>query len=153
MSDTNKDRSGCVMAEWNWPGARWWRFDFHAHTPASNDYGKGPDQEVIKRRTPEDWLLDYMRAGIDCVAVTDHNSGAWIDLLNESLRKLESIGHPEFRPLYLFPGVEISVNGGIHILAILGIQKTTPDIDSLLGAVGYRGTKGKSDDCTEKSPV
>jgi len=26
--------------------------------------------------TPEQWLLKYMAAGIDCVAVTDHNSSA-----------------------------------------------------------------------------
>jgi hypothetical protein len=31
--------------------------------------------------TPETWLLKYMTAEIDCVAVTDHNSGAWIDKL------------------------------------------------------------------------
>jgi len=27
--------------EWRYPGARWWKFDFHTHTPASKDYGKG----------------------------------------------------------------------------------------------------------------
>ncbi len=65
------------MTNWRWNGARWWRFDFHTHTPAScQDYGKGPDQESLLQRTPHEWLLDYMRAGIDCVAITDHNSGA-----------------------------------------------------------------------------
>jgi Predicted metal-dependent phosphoesterases (PHP family) len=63
------------MSTWN--GARWWKFDFHTHTPASKDYGKGPDQAQLGLRTPREWLLDFMRAGIDCVAVTDHNSGAW----------------------------------------------------------------------------
>ena len=62
----------------DWPGSRWWRFDFHTHTPASKDYG---DKSI----TPHDWLLGFMRAGIDCVAVTDHNSGAWIDRLKEIL--------------------------------------------------------------------
>ena len=57
----------------DWPGSRWWSFDFHTHTPASMDY-RGD-----KNIRPEDWLLDFMRAGIDCVAVTDHNSGEWID--------------------------------------------------------------------------
>jgi hypothetical protein len=23
------------------PGSRWWKFDFHTHTPASTDYGRG----------------------------------------------------------------------------------------------------------------
>ena len=28
-------------AGWSYPGARWWKFDIHTHTPASADYGKG----------------------------------------------------------------------------------------------------------------
>ena len=63
--------------EWPYPGSRWWKFDFHTHTPASADYGKGGDQASLRRITPEDWLLGFMRAGVDCVAVTDHNSGEW----------------------------------------------------------------------------
>jgi predicted metal-dependent phosphoesterase TrpH len=113
------ERAGeAVMDEWIWNGARWWKFDFHSHTPKSDDYGKGPEQEALKRRTPEEWLLDYMRAGIDCVAVTDHNTGAWIDELKEALQGLESAGHTDVRELHLFPGVELSVNGGVHLLAI-----------------------------------
>jgi ABC-type lipoprotein export system ATPase subunit len=142
-----------MSVQWNWAGARWWRCDFHTHTPGSSDYGKGQDHETLKNRTPEQWLLDYMRAKVDCIAVTDHNTGAWIDKLKDSLKELEAQGHPEFRKLYLFPGVEITVNGGIHILAILPEDKTTAYIDSLLGAIEFRGTKGKSNDCTEESPV
>jgi len=141
------------MNEWEWNGSRWWKFDFHTHTPASEDYGKGPNQRDLKNRTPKEWLLDYMRAGIDCVAVTDHNSGAWIDRLKGALSELENERHADFRPIHLFPGVEISVNGGIHLLAILGCKKATSDIDSLLGAVGFTGTKGSSDDVTTKSFV
>jgi predicted metal-dependent phosphoesterase TrpH len=54
-------------------GAKWWKFDFHNHTPKSNDFGKG--DAIHKVITPENWLLMYMTAGIDCVAITDHNSG------------------------------------------------------------------------------
>ncbi|HFO4791783.1 TPA: ABC transporter, partial [Escherichia coli] len=103
--------------------------------------------------THKDWLLNYMRQGIDCVAVTDHNSGAWIDPLKQALKELASESHEDYRPLYLFPGVELTVQGNIHILAIFGEDKTTSDIDSLLGAVRYRGTKGKSDGCSECSAV
>lgn len=133
----------------DFPGARWWKFDFHTHTPASIDYGMGPDSAQLKKITPEDWLLSYMRAGIDCVAVTDHNSGEWVDKLKEALGVLKS--HPEYRPLFLFPGVELSVNGGVHFLAIFDVEKTTADITRLLGAVGYRGTSGHSDEVTSKS--
>lgn len=134
-----------------WIGSRWWRFDFHTHTPASCDYGKGPQQETFAQISPRDWLLDFMRAKIDCVAVTDHNSGAWVDLLKMALQELAEERPPDFRPLTLFPGVEISVNGGVHILAIFAPDCSTSDIDSLLGAVGFNGAKGSSDSVTSKT--
>ena len=117
-------------------GARWWKLDFHAHSPASEDYGKGPNQPLLRKRSPRDWLLDFMRAEIDCVAVTDHNTGAWVDRLKEANAALRDEQPDDFRPLDLFPGVEINTHGGIHMLAILDPAKGTSDIDRLLGAVG-----------------
>ena len=140
------------MTEWRWNGARWWKFDVHAHTPASKDYGKGKNQTSLRELSPKEWLLTYMRAGIDCIAITDHNTGAWIDPVKKALGELESEKPEGFRPLSIFPGVEISVNGGAHLLAILECDKTTSDIDSLLGAVGFPSThKGSSDAVTTKS--
>jgi DNA repair ATPase RecN len=94
-----------------------------------------------------------MRGGFDGVVVTDHNTGAWIDRLKEALAELKEENPPGFRMLYLFPGVEISVSSGIHVLAILSPDKRTADIDSLLGAVGFMGDKGKTDSVTTKSPL
>ncbi len=139
--------------DWNHPGARWWKFDFHTHTKASVDYGKGENQSSLKQLPLSEWLLGFMRAGVDCVAVTDHNTGESFDHLRKELDDLESSNHPEFRPLHLFPGVELSVNGGFHLLAIFDTDATTSDIDSLLGAVDYGGTKGDSDGVTRESPV
>ena len=142
-----------TMVNWEWNGARWWKFDFHSHTPASEDYGKGPNQKTLKGRTPEEWLLDYMQAGIDCVVVTDHNSGGWVDKLKLALKDLtEKEEQPTgFRPIHIFPGVEISVNGGVHLLGVLSPDKGTSDIDSLIGATGFSGKKGSSNDVTMKS--
>ena len=137
--------TNCADIEWPYPGARWWKFDFHTHTPASMDYGKGPDQTDLKRTTPREWLLGFMRAGVDCVAVTDHNSGEWIDDLKDALHALEREPPPDFRALRLFPGVEITANGGIHILAVLDGDKGSADVAALLGAVGYQGDRGASD--------
>ena len=139
------------MTNWKWNGARWWKFDFHTHTPESDDYGKGPNQETLKKRTPKEWVLDYMRAGMDCVAVTDHNTGAWIDQLKEALEELRADSHSDIPMLHLFPGMEISVNGGIHVLAIFDPSKTTSDLDALRGAVEYQGTPGHSNGVTRKS--
>jgi len=138
------------MITWDWNGARWWKFDFHTHTPASDDYGKGPDQGNLKQRGPREWLLDYMKAGIDCVAVTDHNCGLWVDQLKTEYAQMERDRPEGFRPLHLFPGVELSVYGGIHVLAIFDKDKGTSYIDTLLGAVGYRGTRGACDSVTSK---
>jgi ABC-type lipoprotein export system ATPase subunit len=118
-------------------GAKWWKFDFHNHTPASNDFGKG--DLTHKAITPENWLLMYMRAGLDCVAITDHNSGVWIDKLKTALAEME-IAEPKpegYRKLHLFPGVEISATGNIHILALFDPSAGTAEIQSLLGAIRF----------------
>ena len=139
------------MTEWSWKGARWWKFDFHSHTPASDDYGKGGNQPALRKLSSKEWLLIYMRASIDCVAITDHNTGEWIDRLKVDLQELEAEDHPDFRKLHLFPGMEISINGGIHLLAIFDSSKKSSDLDALRGAVGYQGTPGRSDGVTTKS--
>ena len=135
------------MNEQQFAGARWWKFDFHTHTPASADF---KDRDEI---TPEFWLKAFMEKEIDCVAITDHNSGGWIDDLKKELAELEANKPNWYRPLYLFPGVEISANGGVHILAIFGCDKSKGNIDGVLGVVGYSGTKGGSDAVTSKSII
>lgn len=140
-----------MTSEFNYAGSCWWKVDFHCHTPASDDYGKGPNQEELKKISPEDWLLNYMKKEVDCVVIADHNSGEWIDKLKDAFLILKDQNHPEFRPIHIFPGAEISVNGGVHILAILPKEKRTSDVASLLGAVEYDGTHGKCETCTNKS--
>ena len=94
-----------------------------------------------------------MDARVDCVAITDHNSGGWVDELKATYETMRNTGAPTFRELHLFPGVEISVNSGFHLLAILDPRDTTSDVDTLLGAVDYRGAKGESNGVTHKSAI
>lgn len=136
---------------WPFPGSRWWKFDFHTHTPMSTDT---PWNRLIgqpEALTPEQWLLKYMAAEIDCVAITDHNSGGWIDELKARYSEMLASPPQGFRELHLFPGVEISVSGGIHLLAIFDPSATTSTIDAILAVVGYSATKGDSDGVSEKS--
>lgn len=145
-----------MSQNWNYPGARWWKFDFHTHTPASSDTGAwqtaiGTPQELM----PETWLLKYMTAEIDCVAVTDHNSGDWVDKLKSAYANMKlaaNAGVPPlgFRELHLFPGVEISVQSGFHLLAIFDPSTTSQTISDLLAKVDYSGTRGNSDDVTRE---
>jgi DNA repair ATPase RecN len=132
-------------------GAKWWKFDFHTHTPISIDYGKGPNQQALKARSPREWLLDHMEKQIDCVAVTDHNSGKWIDTLKDELNLMREEQVDGFRELTIFPGVEITVHGNIHLLAIFDPSETSVRISKLLSDCKYEGKDGESDDCTTKS--
>ena len=143
-----------VNTKWSYPGSRWWKFDFHTHTPASTDT---PWHRNGLTLTPQDWLLKYMAAGIDCVAITDHNSGAWIDQLKTAYTDMKDLADrgqapPEFRELTLFPGVEISVSSGFHLLAIFDPIQTTRTITDLLAAIRYQGTDGNSDGVTREGP-
>ncbi len=138
--------------DWPYPGSRWWKFDFHTHTPTSADTYWAKHQVSLSSK---EWLQRYMDAGIDCVAITDHNSGAMVDDLKVAYARMKEqadAGTPPdgFRELTLFPGVELSVQGGFHLLAIFDPDTTTSTIDTLLGQVDYDRTKGDSDGVTRK---
>ncbi|MCL2161081.1 MAG: AAA family ATPase [Betaproteobacteria bacterium] len=137
----------------DYPGSRWWKFDFHTHTPASHDT---PWHREDLQLEPQDWLLKFMAKEIDCVAITDHNSGVWIDRLKEAYEQMkiqaeQGQSPAGFRELTLFPGVEISANGGVHLLALFDPTAATSDIDTLLGRVGYEGAKGDTNAETQHS--
>lgn len=119
------------------PGSNWWSFDFHNHTPASSDY----DATERVQLAPRDWLLAYMRSGMDCVAVTDHNCGDWIDRLKQELATMvaEQPRHADYRDLYLFPGVELTSADGIHVLAIFGPEESASKVHGLLTLAQYNG--------------
>jgi energy-coupling factor transporter ATP-binding protein EcfA2 len=118
-----------------YPGSNWWSFDFHNHTPASSDYNPGERQQL----TPRDWLLAYMRSGVDCVAITDHNSGDWIDRLKQELTVMAVEQPPivDYREIHLFPGVELTSAEGIHVLAVYGTEEGAAKIHGLLALAQY----------------
>ncbi|MDR1020765.1 MAG: AAA family ATPase [Synergistaceae bacterium] len=132
------------------PGSRWWKFDFHTHTPASSDYREMGVNE-------DDWLKAAMSAGLDCVAVTDHNSGEWIDRLKAKNAELrEQSQQPEwYRALHIFPGVEITVGDSssrVHLLAIFNADRNSQAITAVLGACGIKNGFGDGNNtATSKS--
>ncbi|WP_163920897.1 anti-phage protein Ppl [Photobacterium sp. Alg240-V54] len=111
-------------------GSKWYKFDFHNHTPASNDY---QESELSNR----DWLLAYMRQEIDAVVISDHNTGAQIDGLKLELSQMqieaENGDLDGFRALTLFPGVELTATGNVHVLAVFDELSTSADIERLIG--------------------
>jgi hypothetical protein len=117
------------MTEQQFPGSRWWKFDFHTHTPASSDYK--PEEKHISHR---DWLLAHMRQGIDAVVVTDHNSADWINDLQTELKKLAEEKPQGWHALVVFPGVEITTSERAHLLGVFSPDTTAREIDGLLHA-------------------
>ncbi len=113
-----------MSENWKSPGSKWWRFDFHAHTPKSDDYGRG--EESLKGVEPEEWLRKAMQSGLDCVVVTDHNSGGWIDALQAKNNELRDRGtQPDwYRELTIIPGVEITVD---RLAKVAGSDAHKPD--------------------------
>lgn len=102
-------------------GARWFKCDLHLHTPASQCF-------LDKNVTPEQWVNTCLMAGLNCVAVTDHNTGGWIDRLKTAA---EGTG------LTIFPGVEITCDTSkIHLLLIFDSCKTTQDVEDFLLSCG-----------------
>lgn len=102
-------------------GAKWFKCDLHLHTPASKCF---LDQQV----TPQEWVEACLKAGLNCVAVTDHNTGAWIDQIKEVAKDIE---------LVVFPGVEITCDTSkIHLLIIFDESKTTQYVEDFLLTCG-----------------
>jgi energy-coupling factor transporter ATP-binding protein EcfA2 len=99
------------------------RLDLHVHTPASHDWQGG---EV----TPEHFVERCLGAGLDGIAVTDHQSGAWIDRLKKAA---------EGTALTVLPGVEVSNLGGaegVHLNVLFPCDTRSDDIERFLAAIG-----------------
>ncbi len=100
-------------------GLEFKKFDLHIHTPASFDF-------TDKNIKPEDIIQESIKKGLTGIAITDHNTGEYIDLLKEKAKNTS---------LTVFPGVEIYCTGGksgIHITGILDPEKGKKHIDAIL---------------------
>ena len=106
--------------EWIWPGARWWKCDFHVHSPGSYDF---KDKDKV---TAADWVAAAQAAGLDAVAVTDHNTGAFIGEIQEAARK-------SLKRITVFPAVEMTVTPGVHLLVLFDPDKDGDAVTALLG--------------------
>ena len=134
-------------------GSRWWKVDFHVHTPKSHDYGRG-DAQISNGTTPEIWLKYAMEVKLDCVVVADHNSGEFIDTLKAAYETLQADRPEWFPPLTIFPGVEITVsqtNDSIHLLGVFDPEVSSDNITAVLGKCGITRGFGNPEISTSKS--
>lgn len=111
-------------------GLRFCNVDLHVHTPKSECFNE-------PNVTPEMIVSQALEAGMQAIAITDHNSADWVDLIKEA-----AIG----TGLTVFPGVEITVQPGVHVLAIFPEDRGTTNVNDLLSDLGLRADdRGKND--------
>lgn len=111
-------------------GLRFKKFDLQVHTPASKCF-------FGASISPEQIVGEAIKKGLAGIAITDHNTGDWVDKIKQAARG---------QPLVVFPGVEIHVPSGqrgIHVLAILDVDKTTKHVTELCGALKIKEVNGE----------
>jgi energy-coupling factor transporter ATP-binding protein EcfA2 len=132
------------QTEWH-AGARWWSLDLHAHSPASFDYGGLEGSTNVEPKPSfREWIRAYIAAGVDGIVVTDHNSHQGIEPARQALEELRG-ADPELASLVIFPGVEITATGGIHILGVFDPAADADVVNQALTLCRYAGTRGASD--------
>ena len=106
-----------MAAQIKFKGTRWLKCDLHLHTTESACFR---DRTV----TPEQWVQKAIDQGLNCVAVTDHNSGNAIDQIKSAAAVVG---------LVVFPGVEITCDTSkIHLLILFDVDKTSADVNDFL---------------------
>ena len=124
-----------MSSSWNWPGSRWWRVDLHAHSPASYDFGHPLDRE---NPDWEGWVRAVGDAGVQAIAVTDHNTAEAVQHLQDVVVAMEAL------PV-IFPGVELTASDGSHLLLLWDPSSTQQHVEELLSnvkvTVAQRGQK------------
>jgi len=121
-------------------GLKFKKFDLHVHTPASTDYED-------KQATPEDIVNSAIKRGLAGIAITDHQTGEWIDRIKESAKD---------KDLVIFPGVELKVHGGkegVHVIVIFDIDKNSDYIFAFLNTLKVYNHDGKPDVITNKTVI
>ena len=114
-----------MIDTWDYPGSRWWRVDIHAHSPKSYDF---KDQLKDSPDAMRRWLEAARDAGIEAIAVTDHNTAEAISPIQDAASKM--VGSP-----FIFPGVELTANDGCHLLLIVDPSCNQQHINDLLSRV------------------
>jgi histidinol phosphatase-like PHP family hydrolase len=95
------------------------KIDLHVHTPKSACFS---DSSV----TPEQIVDAAIVAGLEAIAITDHNSA-------EATDKIRRVA--DGKGLVIFPGIELSTVGG-HILAIFSPDTPLAELRDFLNYVG-----------------
>ncbi|MGA9407050.1 MAG: AAA family ATPase [Bacteroidota bacterium] len=118
-------------------GLKFVKMDLQVHTPASTCFA---DKTV----TPSQIVEIAEQKGLKAIAITDHNTGQWVDQIKDAARS---------KKITIFPGVELTVGDAhIHLIALLDIERGTAEIEALLSRLGVLPSNfGQRDTFIDKS--
>ena len=103
------------------------KIDLHVHTPVSSCYVDHMRPEANIKTSLEEIVDAAIAAGLDAMAITDHNSADGIEGIREIGKR---------NSLCIFPGVEISARGG-HVLAIFDWDSPVERLHRLVELLGF----------------
>jgi energy-coupling factor transporter ATP-binding protein EcfA2 len=92
-----------------------------------------------------------MKSGVDAVVIADHNTHDGIDKARLDLSNLRAEKPQGFREIVLFSGVELTVDGGYHLLGIFDVDTPSEEVNGLLHVCGYTAERGSSLGTTKMS--
>lgn len=120
-------------------GATFKKADLHLHTPGTGQrFTLGRPWDLDNPQGRREFAREYVRrareAGLDIIAITNHNDTSWIDPIREAAEELKG----EIGELAVFPGVEVGSEAGesIHILAIFDRDEDVFEIERFLADIG-----------------
>ena len=104
----------------------YYRVDLHVHSPHSSDYSGDSNISTY------DFISAFVAQGFELIAITDHNTGTYID---QAITASKELASKEGKNITVLPGVELYVAPGVHLLAILPTGGTAA-ISDLLSRLG-----------------
>ena len=116
---------------------KWWKCDLQVATPAWKftmpaDGNCEVTTDAGKRQFADRYMDELVAKGIEVIALADHNTGEWVDLMKEA---------GDRKGIAVFPGCEVTTGSGadgVHIIVIGERNQTSHDFDLLLaGVLGF----------------
>jgi predicted ATPase len=112
------------------PYAQFWRCDLQCHSPLEPEFkpGVSRDDKAAVTGAAKRYVDAAVERGLDAIAVTDHNSVAFLK---------ELVAAATGR-LVIFPGIEVSAADGYHLLVIFEIGTRPAVIQEFLAKIGIK---------------
>ncbi len=126
------------MMTFSGTSAHFLRCDLQTHSPLEPEFTPGVDHKSASavKDAAKRFVDAAVDAGLDAIAVTDHNSTAFIEPLRSA-----TAGR-----LVIFPGIEVSAADGYHVLCLFDPDTPIKTLQSLLIKLGIEGGKERQPD-------